>query len=147
MPLPPPDHGYGQGGYPPPGYQGYQQAPYQGGYGGALSPQDERTWILLAHLSGVAGPFLWVSFIGPLIVMLVQGPKSPTVRAHAVEALNFNLSMLIYMAVSTLLTVILIGIVGMIAVGVVWLLFAVIAAVKVGQGEAYRYPLTIRMVS
>ena len=28
-----------------------------------------------------------------------------------------------------------------------WFIFIIIAAVKAGQGEAYRYPLTIRFVS
>jgi uncharacterized protein len=143
--------------YPPPpgsGYQqgpDYQQAPYQGGYqvppGGALSPQDEKNWILAAHLSSLIGMIFGLSFVGPLIVMLVQGPKSPAVRAHAVESLNFNLSILIYFVASLILSFILIGFFTMIAVGVVWLVFTIIASVKAGNGEFYRYPLTIRMVT
>lgn len=157
--YPPPGPGYPPpgAGYPPPaaGYQqgyGYQQAPYQGGYqvgpgGGALSPQDEKTWILAAHLSPLIGMFFGLSFVGPLVVMLVQGPKSPAVRAHAVESLNFNLSVLIYFVASVILTFVLIGIVTMIVVGILWLVFTIMAAVKAGNGEFYRYPLTIRMVS
>jgi uncharacterized Tic20 family protein len=137
-------------GYPPPG-QGSQQAPYQGGYqvspGGALSPQDERTWAMAAHLSSIIGMIFGLSFVGPLVVMLVQGPKSALVRANAVEALNFNLSILIYFVGSILLTFILIGIPMLFAVGIVWLVFTIIASVKTSNGEAYRYPLTIRMVT
>lgn len=168
--YPPPDAGHPPPGYQAPGYQpgypqgpGYQQQPgypqgpyqqqmpYQGGYqvppGGALSPQDEKNWILAAHLSPLIGMIFGLSFVGPLIVMLVQGPKSPAVRAHAVESLNFNLSILIYFVASVILTFVLIGIFTMIAVGIVWLVFTIMAAVKASNGEFYRYPLTIRMVS
>jgi hypothetical protein len=150
--YPPPGPGY----QPPPGYQGgYQQAPYQGGYqvppGGALSPQDEKNWILAAHLSPLIGMIFLLSFVGPLIVMLVQGPKSPAVRAHAVESLNFNLSVLIYSVVGWVLSatvfLIFIGLPLLIVVGILWLVFTIMASVKASNGEFYRYPLTIRMVT
>ena len=33
------------------------------------------------------------------------------------------------------------------AMGIAWLVLAIIGGVKANRGEAYRYPLTIRMVS
>ncbi|MGI8817011.1 MAG: DUF4870 domain-containing protein [Pseudonocardia sp.] len=135
---------------PGPGYQGYPPPgpPYQGPPGtGALSPQDERTWAMAAHLSALIGMIIGLSFVGPLVVMLVQGPKSPYVWANAVEALNFNLSILIYGIVSSVLIVLLIGIPMLFAVGIAWLVFTIIAGVKTSNGEPYRYPLTIRLVT
>ncbi|MBA2324864.1 MAG: DUF4870 domain-containing protein [Pseudonocardiales bacterium] len=102
---------------------------------------------MAAHLSALIGMIIGLSFVGPLVVMLVQGPKSPYVWANAVEALNFNLSILIYGIVSSVLIVLLIGIPMLFAVGIAWLVFTIIAGVKTSNGEPYRYPLTIRLVT
>ena len=81
------------------------------------------------------------------VVMVTQGGKSAFVRRHAVEALNFQLSLLIYGIVSAILILITIGIFGLIAVGLLWLIMPILATIKASNGEEYRYPLTIRMVS
>jgi hypothetical protein len=102
---------------------------------------------MAAHLSSVLG--IWLGFLGalgPLVVLLVQGQRSPYVRAQAVEALNFNISVLLYSIVGWILAVVLVGFLLLAAVFVFWLIFTVIATVKVSNGEPYRYPLTIRLV-
>lgn len=133
-------HGYGSGyGAPGPGYQGSQTP---------LTPQEERTWAMAAHLSSILG--VWVFFlgaVGPLVVMLTQGPRSPYVRAQSVEALNFNISVFIYSVIAWILVVILIGFLALAALFVFQIVFTIIAAVKTSNGEPYRYPLTIRLVS
>ena len=95
-----------------------------------------------------------LSFVGPLIVYLVKKDAHPFVADQGREALNFNLSVLIYSVVGVIATFILVFIlIGLllipvlIAMGIAWLVFVIIAAVKANQGETYRYPLTIRMVS
>src|SRR5574342_1234822 len=55
---------------------------------------DEKTWALVAHFGGAAGAFLGAGGLGwvaPLIALLAKGNESPTVRAHAVAALNFQI--------------------------------------------------------
>ena len=85
--------------------------------------------------------------LGPLVVWLVKRAESPEIDAHGKEALNFQISMLIYNLVAGVLCLVLIGFV---LLGVLYLLniiFVVIAALKAGEGEMYRYPLTIRLVN
>ena len=112
-----------------------------------LSPADERTWGTLAHLSGFVAAYVALGFLGPLLVMATVGTRSAFVRQHAVEALNFNLSVLIYLAVSGVLAFVLIGIPMLVAVGVLYLWTTVQAAMAANRGETYRYPLSIRFVS
>ena len=112
-----------------------------------LSPADERTWGTLAHQSGVLAAYVALGFLGPLLVMLTVGNRSHFVRQHAVEALNFNLSVLVYLAVSGVLAFVLIGIPMLLAVGVLYLWTTVQAAMAANRGETYRYPLSIRFVS
>jgi uncharacterized protein len=102
---------------------------------------EEKGWALGAHLSALVA-----QFIGPLLIFLIQGPKSPFVRAHAAEALNFNLTVTIYFVASLVLMLVLVGFVTMLAAMVLWFVCTIIATVKAGNGEGYRYPLTIRFV-
>jgi uncharacterized Tic20 family protein len=154
----PPPPGYYQ---PPPGQQGYYPGappPYWNAPVVALSPQEERTWAMLAHISSIiAGFVLGLSFLGPLIVMLTQGTKSAFVRRHAVESLNFQLTVLIITAVGTVLSIVLLivtlglGLLVLIPVAaaalIAALVFTVMGAVKANNGEDYRYPINIRMVN
>jgi uncharacterized Tic20 family protein len=122
--------------------------------GQALAPASARNWALVAHLSALAGLLLGgLIWLGPLIVYLVQR-QDPLVAPHAREALNFNLSVFLYMAVGFIATFVLFFVlVGILlipvlaALGIAWLVLVVVAAVKASAGEPYRYPLTIRFVS
>ena len=113
---------------------------------GGLTP-DERTWGGAAHWSALVAAFVALAFIGPLIVMLTKGNESPYIRRQAVESLNFQLSILIYGAVSFVLVFVLVGFLLLPIVGLLWLIFTIIGSIKAANGEEYRYPLTIRMVS
>ena len=113
---------------------------------------DSRTYALAAHLSALLSLVVGFSFLGPLVIYLVK-KDDPFVRRHAAEALNFNLSVLLYaivlVVVGLLLLIVVVGILVwllLIPLGVVWLVFICIAATKAGQGADYRYPLTIRFV-
>ncbi|MPZ96189.1 MAG: DUF4870 domain-containing protein [Propionibacteriales bacterium] len=97
---------------------------------------------MAAHL----GPLL-IGFLAPLIVMILVDKRSAFARQQAVEALNFQLSFLLYAIVAAFSLLLLIGLLLLPVVGVLWLVFMVIAAVRSSNGEPYRYPLTIRMVT
>ena len=116
--------------------------------------QQSRQWALFAHLSAFAGLLIGLNFLGPLIIYLVKKNEDPFVTEHAREALNFNLSVFLYLLgggiVAVALTLILIGILlfpVLFAIAIVWIVLTIMAAVKANGGETYRYPLTIRFVS
>jgi uncharacterized protein len=132
VPPPPPPAG-------PPGAGPPAQPP--------LSPDQERLWAMLAHLLAFVAAYIALGFIAPLTVLLVFGPRSAYVRAHAVESLNFNLSWLIYAVVGVILAFLLIGIPILIALGIAYVILVIVASVRANNGQLYRYPLTIRFVS
>ncbi|MFG2040858.1 DUF4870 domain-containing protein [Dactylosporangium sp. NPDC048998] len=142
--------GYQQPGYQQPGYQqpGYQQPGYQqpGAYGppgGApvgYANSDEKTWALIAHFGGIV-----VGFIAPLVALLAKGNESPTVKAHATEALNFQITWGIILFVGALLSVCTFGLT-LIAPWVVVIVFAILGGMKANNGELYRYPMTFRFI-
>jgi len=109
--------------------------------------QVSRTWEVLCHALGFAGfVFPFGNILGPLIVWLMKKSESPSVDAHGKEALNFQISMTIWVLLCAITWLILIGIVLTpiaVATGVV---LTVIGTVKASNGELYRYPLTIRFI-
>ena len=120
---------------------------------------EERQWAMFAHLSALLGAVVtagWAGsigcFIGPLVIWLVKKDTMPFVDDQAKEALNFNITVAIVFFVLFLMTLLTLGI-GifltlplMVIVGIAWLVFTIIAAVKANQGERYRYPFTLRLV-
>jgi uncharacterized Tic20 family protein len=107
-----------------------------------LPPNEERLWAMLAHLS-----YFVFSIFGPIIIMVVFGPRSAFVQDQAKEALNFHITLLIAGIVSGILILVGIGLILLPAVAIYGLVFAILAAVKANDGEPYRYPLTLRLVS
>jgi uncharacterized Tic20 family protein len=112
-----------------------------------------RMWAMLCHLAGFAGVLPVVPAIGcllgPLIVWLIKKNEFPFVDEQGKEVVNFQITMLIYLAVGALLVPFCgIGVLVMIAVGVVDAIFLIIAAIKANDGYHYRYPypLIIRFI-
>jgi uncharacterized Tic20 family protein len=87
-----------------------------------------------------------LAFICPLVIMLTKGNESPFVRRHAVESLNFQISLYIYAVVCFVLVFVLVGFFLLIALGVFALVAIILATVKAANGEEFRYPLCIRLV-
>src|SRR5439155_1952880 len=84
--------------------------------------------------------------LGPLVVWLMKRGDSPEIDAYGKESLNFQISMLIYDAVAVVLCIFLIGIPILIALWVLNTVLVIIASVKAGEGQLYRYPFTIRPI-
>jgi uncharacterized protein len=115
----------------------------------AVAPtENERTWGMLAHLSALAGlvfPVLGI-VLGPLAVYLGRRDNSTFVAAHAKEALNFNITVLIATVVCMLLMMVFIGFLLGTALFVAWLVLTLIAAIRASEGELYRYPVSLRLI-
>lgn len=102
---------------------------------------------MLCHLSALAGYVIpFGNLIGPLIIWQIKKNEFPSVDAHGKEAVNFQISVLIYFFVSILLTFVLIGIPLLVATVIGNLVCIVIATIKAINGEPFRYPLSIRFI-
>lgn len=110
-------------------------------------------WAMLAHVGALVAAVIALAFLAPLLVLLLQGSKSAFVRRHAVESLNFQISLLIALAAGFVISIVTVGLALIVLVpaglviGVVALIWMVMASVKANNGEEYRYPVNIRLVS
>jgi uncharacterized Tic20 family protein len=110
--------------------------------------KDARMWAMICHLSALAGLVVPVvgCIVGPLVVWQIKKEEFPFVDEQGKEAVNFQISMLIYGIVAGLLCFACVGFVLLPAVALFDLIFLLIAAVKANDGHHYRYPLTIRFI-
>lgn len=104
---------------------------------------------MACHLSALAGFVIPGAghILGPLIVWLIKRGDSPEIDAHGKEALNFQISMLIYYVVAGILCLVLIGFALLAILHVLNVVFVIIAALKTSEGQMYRYPLTLRLIN
>lgn len=120
----------------------------------ALSPQDERTWAMLAHLSILAN--LVSGMLGPvaaLVIYLVYKDRSHYVAFQSLQAFVFQLIAwlgggflaTVAWAISGALSVVLVGVlcmplavlITMIPLGA--LAYGVLGGIECGKGNDFRY--------
>lgn len=118
---------------------------------------SDRQWAAGAHAGALVAALLtsWVAGIAgavtALVVWMLVRDRSAFAAEHAREAVNFNLSMFIYAALSVVLVIFTLGIGLLVAVplwivlALVWIVCTLVAAFKAYDGQSYRYPLTIRL--
>lgn len=133
---------------------------------------SERQWAAAAHFVALVLALLtsWIAGVAGVIgagaIYLIKRGDSEFIAEHAREAVNFNLSMLIYACLAVAAAIVLVGAtvftlgLGLIltapagivllfavaAIAVLWLVCSIIATIKAWNGESYRYPLTLRLI-
>ncbi|MEW6073509.1 MAG: DUF4870 domain-containing protein [Planctomycetota bacterium] len=159
-PSPGPAPAGGPGGEPPGGSSG--NPAYSTGEAGtafSAASQEERTLAMFAHLGGVIAWMTTAGFLAwavPLVIWLLKREQSPLVDDQGKEALNFQITglfatvILVVLGLFTALTLGL-GLCLLIPFALGWflyaLVFAIIAGIKAYDGERYRYPFCIRLIS
>jgi uncharacterized Tic20 family protein len=115
-----------------------------GGFRKPLFGLDEKSYLTLMHISQLAG-FLapLIGFIIPLIMWITNKEENPKVDKHGKNIMNFIISFVIYAAI---LCITIIGIPLAVVVGILYIVFVIIAAIKVNNGEDWKYPLTIEFI-
>jgi uncharacterized Tic20 family protein len=144
------DHTQAYGQQPQPAYQARPAT---------MSPEDERTWGAISHAGAVVAMICSAGFLGflaSIAVYVVNKDRGPFVRAHAANSINIQISMFIWLVVATVLYVIL----GIVTLGIGFLVFLpifavplvfagvlhVVGALKAYNGEWWNPPFTPQFV-
>jgi len=108
---------------------------------------EERQWALICHLSALCGYIVpFGNIIAPIVIWSMKKDEMPMVDEHGKEVINFQISITIWIIVSGIFIILLIGIPVLIALIMLQLVFVIIGAIKADSGILYRYPLTIRFI-
>lgn len=124
---------------------------YHDNYGApTISPSEERTWGMFAHLSAVVAMAFsagFAGFVGSLVIFLLYKDRGPFVRAHAANSLNVQITMLIWMVIAIPLILALgLGLIILAIAPVIAFVLHVLGAVKAYRGEWWNPLLTPRFV-
>lgn len=125
------------------------QPAYAAAPAGPLTPEQDRSWAMWAHIGGVIG------FLPSLIIWLVFKDRGARTNVEAKEALNWQITFTIVYVAALILTSI-IGAIAWFLVAILWLLpfaiwvvnvvFSIQGGMKVNAGGSYRYPINFRFI-
>lgn len=145
-----PQGGQWQGGPPQGNWQG------QPAYQSQAASGEERTWMILAHLSA---PIAFIvsagslSFLGPLLIWFLRKDSSPRIRQAAAGAFNFNLTFWILYLLGWVVGIVTLTL-GFLLVIPFWIVIFLIAAyvhikgaLRAAGGESYDYPFQLKVLS
>jgi uncharacterized protein len=106
-----------------------------------------RQWALFLHLSLLAGFIItFAGFIAPVVIWQLKKNEFPGIDVHGKIVVNWLISALIYGAIGAILTIVIIGIPILIALGIITIIFPIVGGIKANNGEIWRYPLTINFI-
>lgn len=103
---------------------------------------NENNLGIIVHLLG-----LFTSFAGPLVMyFLYKETATEKLKSNIINTLNWQISLLIYLMVSIVLSIIVIGILGTIVFSILNIIFSILGAIESNKGNIYKYPMTINFV-
>jgi uncharacterized protein len=121
---------------------------------GVLDERGARMWAMWCHLSALAGYIVPLgNILGPVLVWQMKKDEFPIVNEHGREAVNFQISLLLYLLGGGIaafigsffcLGILLIPALG--ALALAGMVFSIIAGVKANDGVFYKYPMNLRLI-
>ena len=105
---------------------------------------------VMVHLLPLLG-FLFpgMSILVPLLIWLFKRDKSSYIEHHAREALNFQITIALVVAIWIALKLMLVGLLLLPLVPIIIIIVLILmirAALKASDGEYYLYPFSLRLV-
>ncbi len=105
--------------------------------------RETNQWAMFIHFSMLAGRVVPLAgLIVPIILWQVKKDELPGIVPHAHIVMNWIATSLVYALICFVLTFVLIGILGFIALSIATIIFAVICGLKANEGEVWEYPGT-----
>ena len=113
-----------------------------------IAMRENRQLIVLTHLSQLITLVMgFGSLILPLILWLTNKERVYEMDSHGKSIINFQLSVLIYSLICIPLILLLgLGLLGLIVLGIISIVFPIINAIKVNNGENPNYPMSIQFI-
>ncbi|MDB4673625.1 DUF4870 domain-containing protein, partial [Verrucomicrobiales bacterium] len=122
---------------------------------------DLRSWSMWLHFSALSSYLFTatplVGLVAPIVIWQMKKDIMPGIEVHGKNAINFHLSLLAYTFILGIIGTVfilvtfglgafLVGPLGALALavlGIVGLVFPILAGVEANKGRVYKYPLTI----
>ena len=111
--------------------------------------KEDKQLLVLTHLSQLLDFITGIGgFLIPLILWLVKKDEVFDMDKHGKAILNFRITMFLYLLICIPLVLLFgLGIIGFIVIGIFYLIFPIINAIKASNNEAPNYPFSIQFLS
>jgi len=105
--------------------------------------RETNQWAMFIHFSILAGWAIPIAgLVVPILLWQIKKDELPGIVPHAHVVLNWIVTSVVYAIICFILTFILIGVLGFIALGLATIIFAIIGGLKANEGEVWEYPGT-----
>ena len=109
--------------------------------------KEDRKLLAATHLSQLLEVVTGIGgFLVPLVIWLVKRDEILHLDAQAREILNFRISMFIYILLCIPLLLLGVGFIGLVVIGIFYLVFPILNAIRANNGDEPRYPLTLKIL-
>lgn len=110
--------------------------------------KKDKQLIVLTHLSQFIDLFTGIGgFLVPLILWLVKKDEVIGMDQHGRAILNFRISMFIYLLICIPMVIVFgLGLIGFLVIGIFYLIFPIINAIRASNEEEPNYPLSIQFL-
>ncbi|WP_445957361.1 DUF4870 domain-containing protein [Yeosuana sp.] len=111
--------------------------------------RQDNQLLVITHLSQLA-TFLtgFGGLLIPLIIWVTQKEKVYNMDEQGKRIVNFQLSLILYAIICIPFILLLgLGILGLIAIGIISIVVPIINAIKTSNGESPTYPLSLNFIS
>ena len=110
---------------------------------GPTRDKETNQWAMFIHFSVLAG---WVvpiaGLIVPILLWQIKKDELPGIVPHAHVVLNWIVTSVVYAIICLILTFLLIGVLGFLALAIATLIFSIVGGLKANEGEVWEYPGT-----
>jgi uncharacterized protein len=117
-------------------------SPFMGNFLSGDADSQTRLWGMILHLSLLLS-FSIVGIVVPILIWQLKKNELPAVDEHGKNAVNWLISACIYFLVGCILAPMLVGIPLLWILGVLQIVFPIVAAIKANGGEVWKYPAAI----
>jgi len=112
------------------------------------SDAKANQWAMFVHFSVLCGYLVPLAgLVAPIVLWQIKKDEYPIVDVHGKIVANWLISVFLYSLVCAVLTVVLIGTLGFLILGVLSVVFPIIGGIKANHGEAWPYPLSLKLIS
>ncbi len=102
---------------------------------------ENQKWFALIHLSG-----LFCCLIPPLLIWIWKKDTIPGINKHAIQVLNFQISMWIYLFSAAMLVFLIIGLPILIFLGLWSTIIIILNSLRVLNNQEVKYPFSLNLL-
>lgn len=113
---------------------------------GTSADSSTNQWCMFMHFSLLAGAVIPGAGLILPIVLWQMKKDNPVIDQHGKIVVNWIISLLIYGLVCGILTLIVVGLLGLFALGIMTLIYAIMGGIKANNGEVWNYPASLKLI-